>query len=391
MPRRLRLRRFELRLQRADQHRLPGVSRRLRHVRARRQRGARPLGRPDARGAEGGAPLAHHVRHLPLLRRRRQQREARRPRGGAVRAHARSRRAHGGGRRQPGLRRLSPRREPSHARQALLGVVDEPSPVHVRTVPRRDAARRRSAERAHAEGGLPDVPHPRVRARQRHEDDVGLVHGRAPARWPALRGPRRPGEHHLRVDQGHLHVGHQRGTRLHLVQRDGRSLPARRRGRSLGPRSRQPVARQRQRPRVEDRAGEDPPGAADLRPGAGRDRPAQAGRQRRRGRRVLGGVRLGARRRGRHGVGRAALQRPIRLRRHHDELAAQPHGGAAREGAAVRAVPHARGLAPGRCHGRLPAGARSDRAGTATLLLVAAAILVHGAGRAFAGRQRRRQ
>lgn len=32
-----------------------------------------------------------------------------------------------------------------------------------------------------------------------------------------------------------------------------------------------------------------------------------------------------------------------------------------------------------------------DRAGTATLLLVAAAILVHGAGRAFAGRQRRRQ
>ena len=87
------------------------------------------------------------------------------------------RRAHGERRRQPAVRRLPPRREPPDARQDLLAVVDEPEPRRPASSATRPAARRRPAQRAHAEGGLPDLPHPDLRE------------GRTPRRW---RGTGRP-------------------------------------------------------------------------------------------------------------------------------------------------------------------------------------------------------
>ena len=75
------------------------------------------------------APAADELRHLPLLRRRRQQREARRPRDGAVR-HRRatwtSTWATDGA--DMSMRRLPHRREAPDARQDLLALLDEPQP-----------------------------------------------------------------------------------------------------------------------------------------------------------------------------------------------------------------------------------------------------------------------
>ena len=76
--------------------------------------------------------------------------------------------------------------------QAVLHLLDEPEPRAVRGLPRRDAARRGDAERAHAQGGLPDLPHPDVRQGQLDQAALGLVHRGAAARRQALRREGRP-------------------------------------------------------------------------------------------------------------------------------------------------------------------------------------------------------
>ena len=100
--------------------------------------------------------------------------------------------------------------------------------VHLRAVPHGPAARGRRPERAHAEGGLPDLPHPGVREGERHQDawdwsTAGRLRDGKPFEENDAHGQR-----HLHVDQGLVHVGGEREARLRLVQRHGRPLPARR-------------------------------------------------------------------------------------------------------------------------------------------------------------------
>ena len=110
-------------------------------------------------------------------------------------------------------------------------------------------ARRGDAERAHAQGGLPDLPHPHLRQGQLDEAALGLVDGRPAARRQALRGEGRPGRRHLHVDQGLVRLGAQRQAGVRLVRRHRHALPARRPRSTETPVPPQPSLRQLRRPR----------------------------------------------------------------------------------------------------------------------------------------------
>ena len=106
VPRRLRVGRLVASTSATSGTSTAWLPRQHRHVRADGRRAAGARRQPERRGPACRPPSAHQLRHLPLLRRRRQQRQARRPRAGALRAGARPRRAHGDRRREPSVRGL---------------------------------------------------------------------------------------------------------------------------------------------------------------------------------------------------------------------------------------------------------------------------------------------
>ena len=172
--------------------------------------------RPGGGGEVRRHAAAGELPRLPRLRRRRAGREARRHRLVAGPPLRRGGRPHGPPRLP--LRGLPQGARPPDPGPGLLGRRRGLARRRLHRLPPGTQAHRRPRRHPREVGGLPDLPHPRVRREAPHQGLVGLEQGR---RRDPQGGPAR-----LPQDQGRVHLRAGRGSRVPLVQRHRRALPA---------------------------------------------------------------------------------------------------------------------------------------------------------------------